>query len=564
VPRVWLLAQLIEAPLQPGPIRLPERAPLERPSQPPRRDEGPILQDQPQLLTPAQPAKPRQNDPQPPQAPTQRPAVEGSTPYTPTELDQILKGCVQANETPAGNLRRCAAALTTRLVQDGFVNSRVYVQDEPKPGRLEVVEGRIVEVRVSSGDAVLERSLSKRLRSLQGAVLNLKSLEQTLVQLRALPRVGQIRGNLGRLGTDPAQAVLNLRVEAAALPWQGEIGLRNDGNAGSGEWRALGITLKNDWLQRGDTFLVVGELNADQQAELGSTISSVSYTLPLAESLKFTGSFGYSRRNLVEATGILRNIATRQFQGYGQMDWTFKESLQDRWTLFAGISGNRNDVYLSGVSIIPPARGGWGQTGYARIGISGNGSRSGVSWSGNVYGLQGMPSFSTNAQLNTLAEAGISPGSANAIGAILSASWAISPKVLISARGAGQVAFNELTPDMGFNIGSDTGLKGLPGSYISGDNGYLWTTELSWTFWNDTRQALQLSPFIGAGGIHFWRKSKYFSDTVGSTGVLLRWLSGRHWNLELGWVSPFDTEQRPYWTNWLLSSGVYTKLQYRF
>ena len=51
---------------------------------------------------------------------------------------------------------------------------------------------------------------------------------------------------------------------------------------------------------------------------------------------------------------------------------------------------------------------------------------------------------------------------------------------------------------------------------------------------------------------------------MGSAGVLLRWLNGRHWNLELGWVSPFDTEERPYWDDWLLGSGVYTKLQYRF
>lgn len=565
---MWLLAQLIEAPLQPGPIRLPERAPLERPSQPPSRDEAPILQEQPQPLSPTQPSVPQQEDTQPPQAPTstrqQLPAIEGSTPYSARELEQILRGCIQPDATPEANLKRCAAALTTRLVEDGFVNSRVYVQEAPRPGRLEVVEGRIAEVRVRSTDSVLERSLNTRLRTLQGTVLNLKRLEQILVQLRTLPRVGQIRGNLGRLGTDPAKAVLNLQVEATPLPWQGEIGLRNDGNDGSGEWRALGIALKNDWLQRGDTFLVVGELNADQQAELGSTISSISYTLPLAESLKFTGSFGYSRRNLVEATGILRNISTRQFQGYGQLEWTFKESLQDRWTLFAGISGNRNDVYLSGASIIPAADGGWGQTGYARFGISSSGSRSALSWSGNLYGLQGMPSFSTDAQLNTLAAAGIQPGRATAVGAVLTAVWTITPRLLFSARGAGQIAFNELTPDMGFNIGSDTGLKGLPGSYISGDNGYLWTTELAWTFWNDARHALQLSPFIGSGGIHFSRNSTSFSDTVGSTGVLLRWLNGQHWNLELGWVSPFDTEERSYWTNWLLGSGVYTKIQYRF
>jgi hemolysin activation/secretion protein len=117
---------------------------------------------------------------------------------------------------------------------------------------------------------------------------------------------------------------------------------------------------------------------------------------------------------------------------------------------------------------------------------------------------------------------------------------------------------------MGFALGSDTGLKGLPGTLISGDNGYLWTAELTWTFWTDTRQALQLVPFIGSGGIRTQRTSLAVNDTVGSTGVLMRWLASRQWALELGWVSPFETEERPIWGNWLLGSGVYTKLQYRF
>jgi len=444
---MWLLAQLIEAPLQPGPIRLPERAPLERPSQPPSRDEAPILQEQPQPLSPTQPSVPQQEDTQPPQAPTstrqQLPAIEGSTPYSARELEQILRGCIQPDATPGANLKRCAAALTTRLVEDGFVNSRVHVQEAPRPGRLEVVEGRIAEVRVRSADSVLERSLNTRLRTLQGTVLNLKRLEQILVQLRTLPRVGQIRGNLGRLGTDPAKAVLNLQVEATPLPWQGEIGLRNDGNDGSGEWRALGIALKNDLLTRGDTLLAVGELNADQQAELGATIASLSYTFPLVDRLKFTGSFGYSRRNLIEAPTPLYNVSYRQFQGYGQLEWVLHESPTQRWALFGGISGNRNDLYYDGISIIPTSAGGWLQTGYARVGINGGGSRGNVSWNGNLYGLQGMSSFSTNTQLETMAQAGTDPGTARALGGIANVSWSILPNLQWSARGAFQVAFDQ-------------------------------------------------------------------------------------------------------------------------
>ena len=65
------------------------------------------------------------------------------------------------------------------------------------------------------------------------------------------------------------------------------------------------------------------------------------------------------------------NVCTRlNFEKEKKRLPTFKESLQHRWTLFAGISGNRNDISLKGVSVKPQAT-----TGYARFGISNSGSR---------------------------------------------------------------------------------------------------------------------------------------------------------------------------------------------
>ena len=563
---VWLLAQLIAPPLQPGPVRLPEQAPLqERSPVAPSRQQGPILQGAPAPTKSDQEQRPRQPPASAPGGAKQPlPGIEGSTPYSREQLRTILKGCLQSSNAPDEALRNCAAALTTRLVRDGYVNSRVYVRSTPAPGRLEVVEGRIAEVRVRSSDSSLERRLSRRLRPLVGTVLNLPQLEDSLVALRGVPGVGQIRGNLGRLGSDPTQAVLNLTVEAAAIPWLGEVSVRNDGNAGTGEWRSVGIALKNDLLTAGDTLLLVGEINADQEAELGATIASISYTLPLNEQLKFTGSFGYSRRNLVEATSFFHGYSFRQFQGYGQLEWVIKENSRQRWSVFAGISGNRTDNFLNGFSLSGITPGSWGQTGYARLGTSLSGSSGNLSWSGNVYGLQGMPSFSTTEQLQVLGQAGVVPGEARALGGLVNLNWFMAPGLLLSLRGAAQVAFSPLTPSMGFVIGSDTGIKGLPGTLISGDNGYLWTSELTWTFWTNSRQALQLVPFIGSGGIQFSRSTLSVSDTVGSTGVLLRWLAGRQWALELGWISPFETEERPFWNQWMLSSGVYSKIQYRF
>ncbi len=560
---VWLLAQLITPPLQQGPIRLPETAPLEQrsPLGPAPGSQAPVLQPEP--ASEPQPV-PKTSPSSGAEGSSAIPPIEGKTPYSSQDLRQILAGCLQPGSPGVEGLKRCAAALTTRLAQDGFVNSRVYVRPTPAPGFLEVVPGELAEIRINSTDQALERRIRQRLKPLLGTILNMNRLEQELVDLRRLPGVGLIKGNMGRVGTDVSQAVLNLTVEATASPWQGDLSIRNDGNAGSGEWRTLGVALKNDLLAPGDTLLMVGELNADQQAELGATISSISYTAPLSEQLKFTGSFGYSRRNMVEAEGSLHNFTTRQFQGYGQLEWVFKDSSRERWSAFAGISGNRNDSFLNGESFSSTGPGGWNQTGYARVGANYGANQGRVSWNAGIYGLQGMPSFSSDLQLQELSLDGIKPGESRALGASINLNWFVSSTVQLSLRGAGQLAFNELTNDMGFTLGSDSGLKGLPGTYISGDSGYLWTSELNWTFWTNRKMALQLSPFIGAGSVYSQRSTGNFSDTVGSCGVLLRWLANRNWNVELGWISPFEVEEQPYWEDWLLGSGVYTKVQYRF
>ena len=143
--------------------------------------------------------------------------------------------------------------------------------------------------------------------------------------------------------------------------------------------------------------------------------------------------------------------------------------------------------------------------------------------------------------------------------------WPLDPSLQLNLRAAGQVAFNELTSDMGFALGSDVGLKGLPGTLVSGDTGWLSTAELNWTFWEQQSNALQLVPFIGVGGIETTRASVSFEDTIGTGGVLLRWLHGRHWSVELGWIDQFHADNNAgIWNHWLLGSGAYGKVRYRF
>jgi hypothetical protein len=56
-----------------------------------------------------------------------------------------------------------------------------------------------------------------------------------------------------------------------------------------------------------------------------------------------------------------------------------------------------------------------------------------------------------------------------------------------------------------------------------------------------------------------------FRDTVGSAGVLARWLAGEQWTVELGWVHPFSTAgSEEIWNDWLLGQGLYARLGFRF
>jgi hemolysin activation/secretion protein len=564
-----LLAQLIAPPLQPGPVRLPEPAPIE-PSRPKPKDgnstdETPILDSQPV----EQPARPRGEAGR---APTALPTVQGSRIYSPDQLRQIFATC--GRPTPKGTLQACAAALTARFVADGYVNTRVYVLPSPAPGALEVVEGRIAEIRIIAANPRFSARIRRLLRPLQGTVLNLPTLDRQIQQLKRWPGIARVQGSIGRLGSDPSQASLTLRVEQQSEPLRGELSLRNDGNAGNGQWRAVGTLLQNSLIADGDTLLVYGEGDMDNTPDLGAVITSLSYAYPLSDNVRLTGSFGYSRRNLVEGPLTAQQWSFRQFQGYGQLEWVFKQSLKERWYAFGGVSLNRNDSYAGGrpFPLLNTLQNFTTNTGFFRFGLGINGVRDRSSWSATVYGLQGANGFSPQNQLTSLGNVGVIPGQATALGLAAGLSTALSPNATLSLRGAGQIALNPLIADMGFTIGSDTGIRGLPGQTISGDSGYLGSAEIAWSIWRQQNTTVQLVPFVGYGGVNRKRTIKgvrtIFNNGIGAGGVLVRLLAGANWQVELGWVSQIDhldqLDNAIWGSDYLIGRGLYSAIKYRF
>ena len=565
---ILLLAQLTSPPVQPGPARVPERASNASPrsaSHPDSEKELFLRLPSNESLTPAEENSSAAGSHYVPT--TNAVNVVGELPYSKDRISKLLKDCSKANDQTS-RLQRCAEAITGLLQKDGYVNSRVFIEHETDPAQLTVVMGRLVELRIESESSALEQRLRNRLKPLLGRTLNLPDLQLQLQRLKQLSLVGTVTGSLGKLGSDPTQAVLTLAVKPASQPWRGDLSMSNEGNSGSGEWRSLVVLQKPSFLADGDVLQIYGELNADSDLQLGVTLGSLSYTYPLSEAWALTGSFGASRRKLVEATGASNHLSFRQYQGLAQLEWTFVDSVDQRWYALAGLSVNRNKSYLSGDSVPLIIGGGLDgdlTSGFLRLGLGHAGSKGKLRWSSQIYGLQGIAGLSSEVQLEDFSFFGIQPGEARALGGGASLGWNIEPNLQLDLRASAQLAFNELTSDMGFVLGSNGGLKGLPGTLISGDNGWLSTGELNWTFWRNSEHALQLVPFIGMGGVQTPRESVKLDDTIGTSGLLLRWLRGRHWSMELGWIDHFNAHDNDgIWNDWLLGSGAYAKVRFRF
>ena len=556
-----LLAQLVAPPIQPGPVRLPSTAPQQR-----SKGDGPLF-DEPAGATPQSPTTPSTTDREQSGAQTVdwRPTIIGKTPYSDAQLQAIVKNCGKASVNLT--LNACAAALTARLIKDGYVNSRVYSLKTPEPGALEVVLGTIAELRITSEDEALQKQVQQQLSPLIGSVLHIPTLEEELVQVRRRG-VGDIKGGMGRLGSDPTKAVVNLAVSPAEPePLRGDFSLGNNGNVGNGEWKGVATLLQQGLIERGDTALLFLQLNTDGELEVGSKVASLTYTYPLSESWTLTGSFGYSYSRFVEFRKPAYNFHFRTLQGLLQVEHVLKDADNFRWTAAAAFSTNRSDSFKSGrhYPLVSGGGGdGWTHSGFLKLSTNLGGFTGPLFWNTNAYFSQGIAGVALDEHLHNLDVAGIEPGEARAVGALTDIGLSLSPSTTMNLRFAGQLAFNRLPGSMSFSLGSDIGLRGLPGSLIAGDSGYLGTAELEWTAWQQENQSVALIPFVGIGGIHTKFQEETLEDSIGVGGLIGRYRNGR-WEAELGWVDTFNSNDNPgLWNDWILGNGVYTKLRYSF
>ena len=556
-----LLAQLIEPPLQPSPVRLPASQPT---NTRPRSSDNKLILNLPNG-SPGSGTDSKRKSKQ--NVSTQAlPKVRNLTIYSDDQLRTFLSPCLSISN-PRKRLDQCAAALTGQFRADGYINSRVYVSEESSGADLIAKEGILTEIRVITDQPRLAKKVGRLLKNNKGQVLNIVDLENQLQLLRQLPNILQIRGNLSKLGSDPQLATLRLDIESRGSKWMGGISLRNDGNSGSGDARTTASLVKQDLITYNDTFLIYGELSGDLSDQLGSGIISLTYRYPLADTLSLTTSLGYSKNKQIELEEPLDGLVTDQLQGLVQLDWSMVETLQSSWSSFVGISINDNKTTLDNKSLpsVVPEIVREPRTSYLRFGINSSHLFKTSSLSTSAYFLQGLNSFSNDRQINEWDAAGITPTSARALGGVVSGSRWLTPTLRLNAKAAAQIASNPLLPSMQFSLGSDIGLRGLPGQLISGDSGWVTTAELPWTLWKDDEQAVQLVPFFGVGGVSTTIDATSFKDTLGSTGAFIRYLPNSNWIIELGYAHQFETDDNPGpWDDWVLDDGLYAKASFQF
>jgi len=117
---------------------------------------------------------------------------------------------------------------------------------------------------------------------------------------------------------------------------------------------------------------------------------------------------------------------------------------------------------------------------------------------------------------------------------------------------------------MGFSLGNDIGIKGIPGTLTSGDSGWLTTNEIVFSAFKKDNHTLQVIPFIGIGEVMTTRGKSFSQDVVGSMGISCRYIK-KSWSTELGWFSPLETHDNSgKWNKSLLGDGLYTQVKFRF
>lgn len=492
------------------------------------------------------------------------PEVKGWIPYSDIFLESLISKC--KGNTKSETLLSCASLLNTNLVKDGYISSRVYSINNDNEQFLEIIQGKLVEVRIVSNDEILKKFIQNKTSLIRGKVLHIPTLEKVINQINNESNIAKVTGDLSTLGSDPSKTILNINVERLSKKWENELSISNQGITGSGELRSNIISKGDGILNWNDSLIFINEVTSDKNFYIGNISSSIIYEIPISNDLYLTSSVSKSNRKLIEANTPINKLSFHQINVFGQVTKEMVSKPNFKLSSHLGINLNKSESFLSGKRIGLIKGGGDNgilQTGYIDTGINLISKKKDSDFQGSLSLLQSISNLTPNDQRKSLLKDNIKQSKAKAIVNRINYNKFINNKLSYNLQFNSQIALGILPTDMTFSFGGEDGFSSLPVSIGSGDSGWFLVNDFTREILTNSKYRIKLSPFIGMGLI---KKSspKQENDYAGSGGIKVM-LEKEDINFELGVVEKFLTENNSgSWNKWLLSNGIYTKLIYKF
>jgi hemolysin activation/secretion protein len=469
-------------------------------------DAGQVLREQAPVQAPV-PAG-RQTSPfAPPAAPKPGPSastvkfmvkqvrVTGATLFAADELARVAGvaagDMAQGQELTLAQLNEAAARITEHYQAKGYLLARAYLpQQAVRDGMVEiaVLEGRIGQLIVDNRSLVSDAQVKRMIGVDAGNLVNQKLMERRLLLLGETPGVGDAFATL-----QPGDQVGETRLGVAAEPGprvSGQVDLDNHGNRYTGSWRVGGTLNVNSPMGWGDQLQLralasnqdLYNLRAQYRAPVGGSGlvlgGAWSWTdYDLGKEFESLDADGWARTVSGFATYPLVRSVRFNLLGGATLEW---RNLRDRIGLSQTVTDKTVKLFSAQLS-------GYGQAeslAYTFLGAYTH---------GRVNLL--TPQFKADDAAGRDTQGGY-----NKLVAVGTGTWSFAPNWSLYGSLYGQWAGKNLDSSERLSLGGAQGVRAYPQGEASGDEGYLGSIELRYTW---PLRPVQVFGFVDAGHVRF-------------------------------------------------------------
>jgi hemolysin activation/secretion protein len=368
--------------------------------------------------------------------------------------------------------------ITERYIEKGLVTSRAYLpQQDLSSGTLkvQVVEGRLEGLKGADDSGFSERQLAQVFPGRQGALLNLREIEQMVDQLNRLP------SNQAQMELAPGKEVGGSEVlvkNTPQKPWRTGLSYGNDGQRSTGRQQA-GTSF--DWdnpLGLSDQLSLRAGHDVVSDTTKNSRNAMLNYNLPFGW-WNLTYSYNESEyRSLAQANGFSFKQSGDSQNHQLRLERVIYRDAVSKTSLSSGVSYLNTHNYIEDSKLALSSN----RISEAQFGIN-HGRRIGGAFLNIDLGMQdGIGAF--DAQSNRDVKAGQPDARYRKYTATLSY---LQPFKLwdesfnFSSLMTGQHSEDVLFSPQRTSLGGLSSIRGYQDQSLTGDSGGYWRNDLRWT-----------------------------------------------------------------------------------